>query len=177
MNSLIDRPKREWALQSPTCRVEGCDGTSTAKSLCGKHYGRLRKYGSTDLPESQPWVMPESKICTKCKIEKPAQDFHIYRNRLRPACKICLNKMQHNSRLISTYGITLQQYEDMLEAQDHKCTICGGFDSDRRLSVDHNHDTGAFRGLLCHQCNTGLGLFKDDIHLMKLAIQYLEDNQ
>lgn len=83
--------------------------------------------------------------------------------------------------LMSKYGITLVQYKDMLKAQDEKCAICKTDKADKRnvyrkFSVDHSHVTGAIRGLLCSACNTGIGLFTDDITKLKSAIAYLERN-
>jgi hypothetical protein len=76
------------------------------------------------------------------------------------------------------YGITIADYDDMFKAQDGKCAICGTSKphtrSDvRHFSIDHDHDTGQVRGLLCDQCNRGLGLLHDDIERLKSAIQYL----
>lgn len=73
------------------------------------------------------------------------------------------------------YGIDSDQLNVMLEDQDFKCAIC-------RLSlhkpcVDHNHDTGEVRGLLCDSCNQGLGRFKDDPELLALAVSYLSQYQ
>ena len=76
------------------------------------------------------------------------------------------------------YGITLEEYNNMLEAQDYKCAICGNEDEieGRRLAIDHCHSTGNVRGLLCGKCNRGLGLFYDNQELLKQAIQYLENS-
>jgi len=73
------------------------------------------------------------------------------------------------------YGITLAQYDDMLEQQDYKCAICGNEDEveGRKLAVDHCHTTGKVRGLLCGKCNRGLGLFYDNKALLEKAIKYL----
>ena len=57
--------------------------------------------------------------------------------------------------------------------QDGKCAICGKRDELRRLALDHCHKTGKLRGLLCMQCNTGLGQFRDDTNLLQKAITYL----
>jgi len=73
------------------------------------------------------------------------------------------------------YGITLAQYNEMLEAQDYKCAICGNEDEveGRRLAIDHCHTTGKIRGLLCGKCNRGLGLFYDNTTALAKAIEYL----
>jgi hypothetical protein len=73
------------------------------------------------------------------------------------------------------YGITLAEYNAMLEAQDYKCAICGNEDEveGRRLAIDHCHTTGKIRGLLCGKCNRGLGLFYDNTNNLAKAIEYL----
>lgn len=80
-----------------------------------------------------------------------------------------------------TYGISLDQYNILLEAQNYVCAICGKPEIDicnkkgatRNLAVDHCHTTGRVRGLLCRGCNQGLGNFKEDISSLKKAIQYI----
>jgi hypothetical protein len=61
----------------------------------------------------------------------------------------------------------------MLYKQGGKCGICGSVSNGKRLAIDHDHETGRVRGLLCQQCNTALGLFKDQVELLKKAIDYL----
>jgi hypothetical protein len=76
------------------------------------------------------------------------------------------------------YGITKDQYDAMLAEQGGRCLLCFGINADgRRLSVDHNHKTGKVRGLLCSQCNTGIGLFRDNPELLRMAIQYIEGGE
>lgn len=80
------------------------------------------------------------------------------------------------------YGIDEYKYEDMLISQGYKCAICRQEETaiDKRtgkvfeLSVDHCHETGAVRGLLCNKCNTGLGYFRDQISILQNAIRYLQ---
>lgn len=74
------------------------------------------------------------------------------------------------------YGITLDQYNQMLEDQDYKCAICGNEDEveGRRLAIDHCHTKNEVRGLLCGKCNRALGLFYDNKELLNNAIQYLD---
>lgn len=71
------------------------------------------------------------------------------------------------------YNITVEIYNAMLEEQDGVCAICG-FESDRQLAVDHNHETGEVRGLLCSSCNRGLGMFRDSVHNLTKAKSYLK---
>lgn len=86
-------------------------------------------------------------------------------------------------RHLKKYGLSLEDYNNMLVVQHGVCVICGDLEKTshstglvHNLSVDHNHQTGKVRGLLCHHCNTGLGGFKDNILLLEKAIQYLKMN-
>jgi hypothetical protein len=71
-----------------------------------------------------------------------------------------------------TYGISPEQYEEMLKRQGGVCAICG---RGRKLCVDHDHDTGHIRGLLCKPCNSSIGQLGDDVEGLKKAISYLEE--
>ena len=78
------------------------------------------------------------------------------------------------------YNITPQEYETKLANQDYKCAICGKDASDNirgnkldPLHIDHCHTSGKLRDLLCYQCNTGLGSFKDNTEFLLKAIDYL----
>ena len=89
-------------------------------------------------------------------------------------------KAKHHN-LKRQFGITLQQYEAMGNAQQWSCAICGGKETTkdkdggpRMMPVDHNHSTGKVRALLCTQCNRGLGMFTDNIDKLKAAAAYLE---
>lgn len=73
------------------------------------------------------------------------------------------------------YGITLEDYEAMMATQGGVCAICEASPGLRRLNVDHDHETGAIRGLLCEICNRALGGFKDDPDLLSAAARYLTD--
>ena len=91
-----------------------------------------------------------------------------------------------NTQLKYKFGITLEEYNLMVQSQGGVCAICEGVNDTRRrgthngenvvmsLAVDHNHKTGKVRGLLCSGCNTSLGQFKDDPLLLQKAIKYLE---
>lgn len=80
----------------------------------------------------------------------------------------------------TTFGVTRKEYGDLLLAQNGTCAICKQPETATRngrvkaLAVDHCHETGNIRGLLCVACNTGIGKFKDDRNLMIAAIKYLD---
>lgn len=83
-----------------------------------------------------------------------------------------------NSYYRYQYGITLEQYNQMLLTQGNVCAICRKGESvlGRSLCVDHDHKTGKPRGLLCLDCNSGIGHLKDDTSYLLRAIKYLNNN-
>lgn len=79
------------------------------------------------------------------------------------------------ANLRRAYGISLEEYEEMLENQGGRCAICGAFPPpDKLLDVDHDHNSNTVRGLLCSQCNTALGLVKEDPDILSAMIDYLD---
>lgn len=74
------------------------------------------------------------------------------------------------------YGLTPAEYEAKLAAQNGGCAICGGINakSGQRLAVDHDHETGQVRGLLCNNCNSAIGKLRDSSATARLAVAYLE---
>lgn len=72
------------------------------------------------------------------------------------------------------YGLSRAEYERMREEQGNKCAVCKEPPPDNRaLPIDHCHKTGKVRGLLCNRCNLALGMFGDDIELLRSAVAYL----
>ncbi|MCK5641504.1 MAG: endonuclease VII domain-containing protein, partial [Gammaproteobacteria bacterium] len=83
-------------------------------------------------------------------------------------------KTQRSARIRQTlYGITEEQYQEMLKAQDNGCWICGRPPGKKQLFVDHDHQTDKVRGLLCSQCNSAIGFLNDDPALVERALEYL----
>lgn len=84
-------------------------------------------------------------------------------------------KIYRRQNLKRNYGITLEEYEDLLRQQGGRCAICKSADPvhTTNFAVDHCHDTGVVRGLLCMNCNQGLGKFKDSKEILSRAIEYL----
>ena len=136
------------------------------------------------------------KTCTVCKQELPYTEYHKssrssdgYGYRCKTCDKKAREKYREENRerfaevsrrksLKFKYGITLEEYEELKVKQDNKCAICGCSDSDQRVlhnfAVDHDHDTGEVRGLLCNQCNRGLGMLGDSLETLQKAVKYLE---
>jgi hypothetical protein len=83
--------------------------------------------------------------------------------------------VERNARYMKAYGITLDAYNELLSAQGGTCAICKkANENGRQLAVDHDHATGAVRGLLCSPCNTSLGGFGDNRSTLIAAIPYLD---
>jgi len=141
------------------------------------------------------------KICSFCLIEKTVEEFSLVgRSRVvrQPKCKTCVgctkrkcvkvwrekNPEQNSvsdihTKLRRKYGLEPKDFHRMFDEQLGKCMICGltlsWAEGDKRVRphVDHNHETGQVRSLLCLTCNTGLGMFQDNPELLTAASQYL----
>lgn len=104
--------------------------------------------------------------------ESPAAKAARKRYREKPETK----EKQRQYRLINIYGITVEEYEELLISQNYKCAGCATHQAEltKTLNVDHDHDTGEVRGLLCGNCNRALGLVKDNTKTLLNLITYLE---
>jgi hypothetical protein len=93
-------------------------------------------------------------------------------------CWVSVDKVKKQRAAASKIKIHADHYKVLHELQNGKCAICGTESGSNgrgdRLAVDHCHDSGNIRGLLCHRCNTALGLFKDKIENLELAVSYLK---
>ena len=89
-------------------------------------------------------------------------------------CKICRRDYDWQYR----YGVSPEEYVTLYKAQNGKCKICGYKPKDGEyLHIDHNKETGEIRGLLCRNCNLGLGSFKDNPENLIKAAKYVEENR
>ncbi len=136
----------------------------------------------------------QTKECSGCQERKLLDDFSKRKDTKdgrHYICKKCANVHRNarrkrnpeatkNECLKRDFGITLSQYKVMLSNQHGVCAICSQPETAtyrgrlRHLSVDHCHATGKIRGLLCNDCNVGLGWFKDDSTRMRLAADYID---
>jgi len=79
---------------------------------------------------------------------------------------------------LKQYGLSLEEYNTLLENQNNQCCICGNVAKENKyLAVDHDHITGRVRGLLCETCNVGLGSLKDSVEILYAAIEYLSKKE
>ena len=83
------------------------------------------------------------------------------------------HRAAHKKPRARRYGITVAQYDEMLVAQDGRCAICLGAKERRHFDIDHDHETGRVRGLLCNRCNRLLSNARDDVALLEAAAAYL----
>jgi hypothetical protein len=145
------------------------DGRKPYCKCCqGKRRKRLRQLDQLDTHAT--------KICKACGLEKSVKLFNRRGNctgGYSPLCKECSN---NNERMrFRKYGISAADYDEQLKRQNYRCAICRTDDSGkRRFHVDHDHSTGIVRGLLCSNCNTGIGLLKDSPSTLRAAIEYIE---
>lgn len=129
------------------------------------------------------------KTCKVCGVEKNISDFYDGRK----DCKNCKNAAarqwrkdnpenveRHLVRMRARtkerrYGITQEQFDQMLLDQNNKCKICSNnFKNSKDTHIDHCHSTNKVRGLLCNGCNMALGQFEDNTDIMSMAIKYLQ---
>ena len=112
--------------------------------------------------------------CLECQSEF---EYVVAQGRRPQLCSAtCKGRRRRRLELREKYGIELEHYESLWESQTGVCAICSGNllrGSDKYAAVDHDHQTGQVRGLLCHRCNLALGQFNDDPKLLTLALQYV----
>jgi hypothetical protein len=125
----------------------------------------------------------------KCNLCLETKDLSLFSKEKRAKsgyqtrCKTCQAKVKkelsvyyRSKHLEYKYGLTIEDYEQMLVDQEHKCAICGieeKYAENARLCVDHDHTTGEVRALLCKKCNQAIGLFQDNPEFCESAGRYL----
>lgn len=127
------------------------------------------------------------KPCPRCKKRKPFEEWSKHKNRpngVGAYCKKCNaekelewrtnNPERHRENYLkNNYRLSTEEYNYILDRQGGTCALCL---SDKNLCIDHDHKTGQVRGILCREHNKGLGLFKDDVIVLKSCIEYLTQN-
>jgi hypothetical protein len=128
--------------------------------------------GTPSKPMTEPASHKKWRLNNKDRVNELGRDW----NKANP-------EKRKNAFLKNRFGITLEDYLAMFQRQGGVCAVCGNHETCRdsrnptqirALAVDHNHETGVVRGLLCHACNLGIGSLKDDPTLLAKAIAYLQ---
>ena len=159
------------------CSYEACSRPHLANGWCRLHYERIRRAGTPDLievtaAERQGRVLASKKRYRDKNPEKVMANRAQYRqdDRAHNAGR------RHN---LKRFGLTIEDYDAMHAQQGGLCAICGEEETVvvkgrlSKLRVDHNHDTGAVRQLLCNTCNLHLGLLLEDKEWTMKALAYL----
>lgn len=139
------------------------------------HYRRRRE--AQGKPVRERVHVPEGhKECRTCGEVKPHSEWH--RNSTAPdglatRCKACKSVQGRAGHLKRQYGMTVAQRDDMISSQSGVCTICLAAPA---VHVDHCHETGRVRGVLCFNCNSAVGKLGDDPDTLRRATAYLEGN-
>lgn len=134
------------------------------------------------------------KHCSNCRISKPEEDFYRSRGHLRSHCKPChkgkvkerrkergeeFKESERRRCRAKKYGMTVDEVDEFTSARGNCCESCGRHESEvqtryGKLDIDHCHETGEVRGLLCPPCNKMLGNAQDEIARLQSGINYLE---
>lgn len=163
------------------CTIDGCEKPLAAQGMCHMHRNRVRRNGNPNVVQVRGGVREikppthgtqrayqshgcRCDICVEAQRARARAYYANYRERVA------------EKRLIKAYGMDAAAYGRMLAEQSGVCLICGDAPDGKPLFVDHCHATGAVRGLLCTQCNTGLGMFGDDPSRLLAAAAYLMRN-
>jgi hypothetical protein len=183
------------------CEIPGCEDKHVAKGLCTRHYGLKQRRGDPlaeivrRKPRRQP--PPETRTCRTCGRTGSASDFRPGLNQCRPCNNAykkawkeahpekvqAMHERTHDWRVryelrrrARNNGLDPDVIEAYYNAHDGRCEICGNppRPGGRDLNMDHDHATGEFRGMLCGNCNAGIGRFKDDPARLEAAILYLK---
>ena len=149
--------------------------------------GRSLLCNECTAPTATAWrnglLSEGTAVCRSCKNRKPKLEFYRRGPRgvsfLASQCASCALDRSHRAKnILRKYGITWDQFDAMLKAQNSGCAVCGeplelDEGSKGRVNIDHNHETGEVRAVLCHPCNTKLGAVESP-GFLPLALAYLK---
>lgn len=150
--------KGKWGQQKYQSYCKKCENIRKKnRPLSQDQRDRHREYRRT-------WAVKNQARLTELQATRRAKDpeYHTWQS--------------YNNHLWKKYRIRWDDYEEICRRQDNKCGICGeplSFEP-KRPAIDHDHDSGRIRGILCDACNKGLGHFQDNVQIVRAALAYLE---
>jgi Recombination endonuclease VII len=160
-----------------TCRV--C-GDPLTPNIMEQGRGKCSSCINAIQREKRGYIKKEPKTQEELRAASRARNLKWYWS---PGVREKESQRKKDQRLVGyerilrkKYGLSLEQYQEMLKEQDGKCYCCGDPPTGHKtlLAVDHCHKTGTVRRLLCDRCNRAIGLFKDDPSILRRAAEYLE---
>ena len=159
--------------------VHAIHATPQNKKTEGERRETKRKYDTERQRKYRETHREQTRIANKKYHTANATKVKEMKMRWYLANKERATRTAKNNRLKRYYGISMNEYDDLLTAQNSKCAICDKTHCDtsnkhKHLVVDHRHKTKQIRGLLCSHCNTVLGFMSDDPVLLRKAADYLE---
>ena len=134
---------------------------------------------------------PQGRQCRNCRNEKqrvywaslPEEERKIrrhnveYQRAYREKNREKVRELSRKTHIMRKFNMTIEQYDKMLKNQNGVCAICkDSCSTGNNLAIDHNHTTGKVRALLCKNCNTAIGLMKEDVERMLSAIEYIKSH-
>lgn len=169
-----DRPKKaghprwcywHWLLRQPPDVQSSEAGKRLRAARREDGFLERGRVPEREWPEGHRW-------CAGCQGYVPL--FYVQGSR----CRGCNSRANHASHLKRTYGLTAEEYDELLAFQGGRCYVCRQVPRKRRLAVDHDHETGAVRGLLCandeYGCNVSLRRILGDIEAARALLAYVE---
>ena len=165
------------------CIVGNCDRLAWVKGMCSAHYNRKRNNRSKNPDAPVRIHKRQGTICKidDCQTAPIAGGYcstHYHEQRRKNPDNV---KVERAYRFKKMYGISMQEREELLKKADFKCEICKiplvseeTAQTKNTCHVDHDHITKKVRGVLCPNCNRGLGMFKDNLITLAAAMTYLK---
>jgi endogenous inhibitor of DNA gyrase (YacG/DUF329 family) len=141
-------------------------------------HANKKRSEQTATPDKYPQGYFKDKPCRECgKVFSPNSPSNLY------CSDDCADIALQRRFLKTKYSMSLESYQELFDSQEGKCAICGssGFkmkvENRQNIVIDHCHTNGHVRGLLCHNCNRGLGLFQESPELLEKAREYVVANE
>lgn len=179
----IDSPRSQGRRAPRPCAHEGCERPSRSHGYCNTHRGQFRKYGETW--DAGTNAGKRGHFCREpgCSARTTYVFCEVHRPLRVPTCEaagcdelrrgasiFCDRHARKDRWYRHKYGVSQRQVDEMTARQNGRCGICR---ETLALHVDHDHETGVVRGLLCGNCNRAIGLLAHDPSRMRAAIAYL----
>jgi hypothetical protein len=154
------RNKKEFTPEEKLKRAE------CAREWRKKNPEKAKEHAKKSRIKNRTKILARQKIWTENNKERHSEQAKIWYGENKERTR--------GNQLKLHYGISFNEYEELLKKQNNECAICGGPSGKRSFSVDHDHINGKVRGLLCRGCNVGIGNLNDDPELLEKAIIYIK---